>query len=61
MAPDRPIGCGVPEFVGWGGLGPVANLIEAVIGLDIDAPANTIMWRITKTERHGMKNFTLGQ
>lgn len=59
MAPDIPLGCGVPEFVGWGGVGPIANLIEAVLGFDIDAPANTISWRINRLERHGLKNFTL--
>ena len=59
MAPDLAMGCGVPEFVGWGGIGPVANLIEAVIGLDINAPENTITWRVHRTERHGLKNFTL--
>ncbi len=60
LAPDQPLGCGVPEFVGWGGLGPVANLIEAVIGLDFDAPANTVTWRISKTQRHGLRNFKFG-
>lgn len=57
MAPDKPQGHGVADFVGWGGLGPVANLFESVLGFDIDAPANTITWHITKTGRHGIENL----
>ncbi|HEX4415958.1 MAG TPA: trehalase family glycosidase [Lacipirellulaceae bacterium] len=60
LSPDTPVGAGMGEFVGWGGIAPVANLIEAVLGLDIDAPANAITWHITHTERHGLKNFQLG-
>jgi hypothetical protein len=56
MAPDRLEGYGVAEFVGWGGLGPVANLIESVLGFECDAPRNTIRWTITRTERHGIRN-----
>jgi hypothetical protein len=54
LAPDQPVGCGVPEFVGWGGLGPIANLIEAILGLDIDVPAGTVTWNLLRTERHGL-------
>ena len=61
MAPDKPLGCGVADFVGWGGLGPVANLIESVLGLDIDVPGKTITWHITKTDRHGITNLNLGE
>ena len=38
LAPDRPLACGVGKFVGWGGIGPVANLIEYLLGLDVDWP-----------------------
>jgi glycogen debranching enzyme len=60
LAPDRPLACGVGKFVGWGGVGPVANLIEYVLGFDVDAPQNRIVWRITRTEEHGLKNLSLG-
>lgn len=60
LAPDLALGCGVPEFVGWGGLGPIANLIEAVLGIDGDAPNNTITWRLNKIERHGIRNLRFG-
>lgn len=55
--PDRPVGCGAGDFVGWGGIGPVANLIEYILGLDIDAPNRRITWRIRQTERHGLCNL----
>jgi glycogen debranching enzyme len=60
LAPDRPQACGVGKFVGWGGIGPVANLIEYLLGFDVDAPQNKIVWRITRTEKHGLKNLKFG-
>jgi glycogen debranching enzyme len=60
LAPDRPQACGVGKFVGWGGIGPVANLIEYCLGFDVDAPQNRIVWRITRTDQHGLKNLRLG-
>ena len=60
LAPDRPMACGVGKFVGWGGIGPVANLIEYLLGFDVDAPEKRIVWRITRTERHGLRNLHLG-
>ena len=57
MAPDKILGCGQPDFVGWSGLGPVANLIEYLLGFDIDAPGKTITWTIRQSERHGLTNL----
>lgn len=48
------------KFCGWSGLGPVALLIEEVLGFDVDAPSNTITWRINFTERHGIKRLKFG-
>jgi glycogen debranching enzyme len=48
------------NFVGWSGVGPIAMLIENIIGLRADAPADTLTWRIRRTDRHGMKNFHFG-
>lgn len=56
LAPDKILGCGQPDFVGWAGIGPVANLIEYVLGFDFDAPARTITWTIRQAERHGLAN-----
>jgi hypothetical protein len=60
LAPDKPVGYGARDFVGWGGIGPVANLIEYMLGFQLDAPANTITWRIRRPERHGLENLQLG-
>lgn len=57
LAPDKPVGFGAADFVGWGGIGPVANLIEYVLGFKLDAPAKTITWRINLRERHGLENL----
>ena len=60
LAPDKPLGYGARDFVGWGGIGPVANLIEYMLGFDLNVPVNTITWRITRLERHGLENLQFG-
>jgi len=49
-----------PDFVGWTGLGPIAMLIETVLGLDINYPDRTITWRPTLLEEHGIDNLRFG-
>ena len=44
------------NFVGWGGLGPIAMLIEDVLGFDFDAPRQRIAWNIQTAGRHGLEN-----
>ena len=64
---DRP--CGVPythslvrpDFVGWSGLGPIAMLIENVIGLNVNVPKRQIEWEIRLLEEHGVRNLSLGE
>ncbi|MFE5791336.1 trehalase family glycosidase [Streptomyces sp. NPDC056503] len=48
------------DFVGWTGLGPIALLIEDVIGIEVDAPHRTIDWRLTRTDRNGVQDLSLG-
>jgi hypothetical protein len=57
LAPDTPKGYGVKDFVGWGGIGPISNLFEFTIGLQVNAPDRRIEWRISRTDRHGVENF----
>lgn len=47
------------DFVGWSGLGPIAMLIENIIGLDIRGNENTIRWRISRGDIHGIRNIQL--
>lgn len=47
------------DFVGWTGLGPIAMLIENVLGFEIDGRNNLIKWNIKRNDRHGIKNVQL--
>jgi len=60
LAPDSPKGYGVKDFVGWGGIGPVSNLFEYVLGLQINAPAKSVEWRIQRLDRHGVEQMPIG-
>ena len=61
-APDRaePGAISRPEFVGWTGCGPIALLIESIIGIAISAPRRLVTWRMTEKSRHGIKNLPMG-
>ena len=43
------------DFVGWGGLGPLVMLVEDIIGLDIAALENKVVWHLSETGRQGVK------
>ena len=45
------------DFVGWSGLGPIAMLIENIIGIKLNIPKNEIKWRINRADKHGVKNL----
>ncbi|MCK4401512.1 hypothetical protein KAW08_04330 [bacterium] len=45
------------DFVGWGGLGTIAMLIENIIGITINVPENKLYWRINLCQEHGIKNL----
>lgn len=49
------------DFAGWTGLGPIALLFEDIIGLDLDAPRQTIRWRIYETTRIGVERLAFGR
>ncbi len=51
---------GRQDFVGWTGLGPIALLVEEVIGLVPDAPRDTLVWRLARTDRHGVEGYRFG-
>jgi len=50
-----------PDFVGWTGVGPIALLIENVLGFRVNAAENTLTWHITRTDRHGITNLKIGK
>ena len=49
-----------PDFVGWSGIGPIAMLIENVLGIEVNAPAKQITWQIRLQESHGIENLKVG-
>jgi len=49
-----------PKFVGWTGCGPIALLIENVIGINCDAFAKRVVWRVRRVDRHGVENLKFG-
>lgn len=49
-----------PDFVGWGGLVPVAGLLEYVFGLRLDVPNGRLVWDIRLLEEHGAHRYPFG-
>lgn len=49
-----------PDFVGWTGCGPIALLIEQVIGVLVDAPQRRIQWTLREPGAHGLRNLPFG-
>jgi hypothetical protein len=48
------------DFVGWSGLGPIAMLIENVLGFEVDGRANRVTWDLQRTDRHGILRLPVG-
>lgn len=48
------------EFVGWSGLFPISVMFEYVFGIRPYARERKIVWYVNRTERHGVKNYPLG-
>lgn len=45
------------HFVGWTGALAIGSMIEDVIGVTLNAPANTVNWNINLVEEHGISNL----
>lgn len=48
------------DFVGWTGLAPISVLFEHVFGIQPNAQAHKITWHVHLTDRHGVKQYPLG-
>ncbi|MCD6289620.1 MAG: hypothetical protein J7M34_03885 [Anaerolineae bacterium] len=48
------------DFVGWSGVGPIALLIEEIVGLDVDAAHQLVRWRLEEEPPVGVRNLHLG-
>lgn len=49
-----------PDFVGWTGCGPIAMLIENILGFEVQGANQKIIWTVSRTDRHGIKNLRFG-
>ncbi len=47
----------MPNFVGWGGLGPITVLIENLIGLHFNAVENKVSFDLFPDKKTGLKNM----
>jgi len=62
-APEAPLRPGSPaerDFVGWTGDGPIALLIENILGLRCDGVRHRLTWHLTRTDRHGIEKLRPG-
>ena len=48
------------DFVGFSGVTPIALLIEQILGIQVDALANTIHWRLHPVATQGLENLRFG-
>lgn len=49
------------DFVGWTGIIPITVFIEYILGIQIHAERNEIVWYVRNLERHGIKNIPIGK
>ena len=49
-----------PEFAGWTGNGPTAGLIETILGFEVNAPEAKVVWRLFRSDDHGIKRLPFG-
>jgi glycogen debranching enzyme len=62
-APEKPFRPGNPAvagLVGWSGDGPIALLIENMLGFRSDGVRHRLEWRLTRTDRHGIERLHVG-
>lgn len=49
-----------PDFVGWTGVGPIAALIENVMGIQVSGASDSVYWDLALAEKHGITNLQFG-
>lgn len=48
---------GRQDFVGWTGLGPIAMLIETILGISVNSLHSEIVWELNGKGRQGIENL----
>jgi glycogen debranching enzyme len=59
-APESATGLGVADLVGWSGDGPIALLIENVLGIHAQEVPRQVRWRPRLPGENGLCNLTVG-
>jgi glycogen debranching enzyme len=60
-APEKPVGHGVRDMVGWSGVGPIALLIENILGVRGQAADGGVLWRPRLRGANGVRGLTVGK
>jgi len=50
-----------PDFVGAGGITPIAILFEYILGLRAEEANAKLVWDVRRLEAHGVKNYPFGE
>jgi len=59
-APEKPMGHGAADMVGWSGDGPIMLLIQAILGIRAPAANHTVSWRPRLPGENGIRRLTVG-
>ena len=51
---------GQKDYIAFSGHGPIAMLIENILGFNVEAPADKLTWTIHRTDKHGVKRLRFG-
>ncbi len=49
-----------PDFVGWTGCGPIAMLIENVLGFEVQGANKHVNWDLSRIDCHGIRGLRFG-
>jgi len=49
-----------PDHISFSGHGPISMFIENVLGFSMDASNDALIWRITRSDRHGIRHLCFG-
>lgn len=48
------------DYIAYSGHGPIAMLIENILGFQVDAPDDQLTWNVRRVDRHGIRRLRFG-
>jgi hypothetical protein len=51
---------GASDYIAYSGHGPIAMLIENILGLRVDAPDDQLTWNVRRADHHGIRRLRFG-